>query len=302
MFLRLLQYDLLKQRPFYDRDKYEHILRDPYSSLGKNVKRLIDFCVILAVVMIIFESVAGIGDRYHLEFLIVDVLISIVFALEYTYRFMRSRKKWKFVFKIFNIIDLLSFLPFFIGLIFIPTAGVDLLKILRVFRLLRLYEVSSKSPLVLGFMKTLREYHSEYKAIFSIFVSTLIVVSAFVYYFEFPSNPDFSNIPQSLWWGIVTMTTVGFGDMVPQTLGGKLLGSILILLGPVLVAVLGSITILVFMDVAEAERHALEKICITCKRKNRIDANFCDSCGSQHFTSHDEEEKKTLFQKIFSKK
>ena len=121
---------------------------------------------------------------------------------------MRSHRKLDFSINIFNIIDLLSFAPFFIGLLFQMFAGFDILKVLRLLRILRLFEVSSHSPIVLGFLHTIKEYRHEYKAIFSIFVSILIIISTFVYYCEFPENTEFSSIPQTLWWGIVTMTTV----------------------------------------------------------------------------------------------
>lgn len=143
-----------------------------------------------------------------MEFFMIDIFVSFVFALEYIYRFMRARKKFDFSINIFNIIDLLSFAPFFIGLIFQVFAGLDILKVLRLFRILRLFEVSSHSPIVLGFMRTIKEYRHEYKAVLSIFVSMLVIISTFVYYFEHAHNPDFSSIPETLWWGIVTMTTV----------------------------------------------------------------------------------------------
>ena len=124
------------------------------------------------------------------------------------YRFMRAREKKVFVLKGMNIIDFLSFAPFFIGLIFAPLAGLDILKILRVFRVLRLFEVSAQSPIAIGFIKTIKEYQNEYRAILGIFLSLLIIISSFVYYSEVSVNPEFSSITQSLWWGIVTMTTV----------------------------------------------------------------------------------------------
>lgn len=135
---------------------------------------------------------------------------------------MRSRAKSYFVKRPMNIIDFLSFGPFFLGLIFVPFAGLDILKVFRLFRVLRLFEVSSHSPIALGFFRTLTGYGKEYKAIVSIFISILVVVCTLVYYFETSTNPDFASIPHTLWWGIVTMTTVGYGDMVPITLWGRI--------------------------------------------------------------------------------
>ena len=205
-----------------------------------------------------------------------------------------------------NIIDLLSFAPFFIGLIFSSLAGLNILKILRVFRVLRLFEVSAKSPIAIGFIKTIREYQKEYRAILGIFLSLLIIISSFVYYSETAVNPEFSSIPQSLWWGIVTMTTVGYWDMAPVTLIWRSLWVVLILLGPVLLAVISSITILVFMDVAESQKITDTKICQTCKTRNNEHANFCFNCWEQHFTDvdHSKEEGRriSILNKLLGKK
>lgn len=306
MFQRLLTKKIFQNTLFYNRDSYENILQDPESTFGKIISKLIQICVFIAVGAIIFETVEPFGTQYYLNFLLVDALVSIIFAGEYLYRFMRAKAKKKFVCTWMNIIDLLSFLPFFIGLIFSSLAGLDILKILRVFRVLRLFEVSAQSPIAIGFIKTIREYHKEYRAILWIFLSLLIIISTFVYYAESSVNPEFSSIPQSIWWGIVTMTTVWYWDMVPITFIGKSLWVILILLGPVLLAVISSITILVFMDVAESQKITNTKICRTCKTRNNEHAHFCFNCGEQHFTDVDHGEESLwripLLNKLFSKK
>ncbi len=305
MFLRLLGYDIVKKKKFYDRDKYDDILSDPQSTLWRRLNNFVSLCVFIGVGIIILESIPWAIGAFWEDFFLVDVAISMVFALEYLYRFLRSKHKFDFSINIFNIIDLLSFVPFFIGLVFHVFGGLDVLKVLRLLRILRLFEVSSHSPIVLGFFNTIREYRHEYKAIFSIFISLLIIISTFVYYFEFPQNPDFASIPHTLWWGIVTMTTVGYGDMSPVTLYGKLFGTLLILLWPVLVAVIGSITILVFMDVAEAQKEGETKICTICKTHNPSEANFCFECGNQHFMGNDGSKEKSqlsFIQKVFSRR
>ncbi|MDA9129380.1 ion transporter [Candidatus Gracilibacteria bacterium] len=310
MFSRLLTYDLFQKRAFYDRDRYDDILQDPKSTLGKKLSGLIVLCIIISVGLVVLETVPEIYTEYGKIFFISELVISVVFLLEYIYRWFRSHDKIEFVGGFFNVVDFLSFAPFFIALMFPALASLNILKVLRLLRILRLFEVSAKSPIAIGFIHTIQEYHKEYKAIFTLFVSLLIIISSFVYLLEYPANASFSSIPESLWWGLVTMTTVGYGDMVPYTVSGKILGAVLILLGPVLLAVISSITILVFMDVAESQKITSTKICQTCKTRNTEHANFCLNCGEQHFTDSGVVEKSlhtgiknaSLFKRFFSKK
>ncbi len=306
MFSRLYTHHFFRNHNYYDRERYENILKDPKSVVWRRINRFIDMCVFASVGIIILETVGDFSEKYQLPFFILDALISLVFAAEYNYRFMRAKNKKFFVTRPMNIIDFLSFAPFFIGMMFLPIAWFDFLKVLRLARILRLFEVSSHSPIALWFMRTLRAYKQEYVAIWAIFLSILIIISTFVYYLENAFNPDFSSIPQSMWWGIVTMSTVWYGDMVPTTVWWKILWSIVILLWPVMLAVMSSITILVFMDVAESHKQTIFKSCSKCRTRNDDEANYCKNCGNKHFISEVSwpaaESKIPFIGKLFSQK
>jgi len=293
MFTRLYNHKFFRHHEFYDREAYENILHDPKSRVWKYLTGFIQACVILAVAIIILESVNDWEFVYKREIFILDALVSLV------------RNKRFFVSRTMNIIDFLSFGPFFIGLIFAPLAWFDVLKILRILRILRLFEVSSQSPIALWFMRTVKQYKPEYKWIIGIFSSFLIIFSTFVYVFENGVNSSFSSVPDALWWGMVTMTTVWYGDIVPITFWWKFFWAVLIFLGPVLLAVISSITILVFMDVAESHKLSLFKTCVKCRTRNVWEANYCQNCWHQHFISNivDEQRPKISFiEKLFSKR
>ena len=267
----------------YDRKMYENALRDPKSKVGSRLTLFIEFLVILSVAIIIIESIGNYGEIFKLPFYLLDYFIASVFAIEYAYRFMRAKGKAKFARRPLNIIDLLSFFPFFVGVIFIPFAGVEIVKVLRLFRVLRLIDLTTHSDIAVWFFKTIKNYKNEYKAMTSLFLIVLVIFSTLVYYIENPSNPDFHSVPQALWWGLVTMTAVGYGDMVPITTAWKIFGSLLVFFWPIMLAVASAVTILVFMDVAEWHRKFFEKNCINCKQLNREDAKFCFNCGKEKF-------------------
>lgn len=304
MFQQLFTYTHDRYRTAYDRERYENILRDPDSAFGKKLNFIIGVLIIISVLIIVFESIPEVSSYFSFSFFLADILISLIFAAEYSYRFMRAKKKIDFALRPLNMIDFLSFAPFFFGLIFQAFAGLDILKVLRLLRMFRLFEISTHSPIALGFFRTLKEYRNEYKAIWIIFISLLFIISSLVYFFEKPVNSEFATIPHALWWWIVTMATVGYGDMAPITLWGRLLWVVLILLGPVLLAVMSSITILVFMDVSESQKQILEKMCFHCHSKSWENALYCYHCWSQEFTNIIQEEnssKMSFIKKLFGK-
>ena len=225
-------------------------------------------------------SIESLYMSFFLAFFITDFVVSSIFLLEYVYRLKRTRDKKKFFLSLKRWIEFVSFAPFFLWLFFIPFMGWEILRVLRLFRILRVFDVTSESPLVQWFLRTIFRYKREYIWAFGIFFSCLIVFSSIVYSFEYQVNPWFENIFQSLWWGIVTMTTVWFWDVTPITLWGKIFGSFIVFLWPVLLALCSSITILVFRDVSDEKLASKEhKICRTCDTFNPKDANYCFHCG-----------------------
>ncbi len=266
----------------YDREKYENFLEDPNSLIGQNVNSFILALVLLSVVSLCLESI---GDNYYVyaeQFFFINLIVSIVFLLEYVYRFLRAKKKIEFITDVFNTIDLLSFLPFFIHLL----SGTEFLRVLRLLRILRLFDFMKHTPVLFWFVKSMKNYKKEYEAITSLIAIILVVVSVFVYHFENGINPKFSSIPESFRWAVVTMTTVWYGDIYPITPMWKILGSIIIFLWPALVAVVSSITILIFMDVAEVQRKVKNilkswVICPTCWNDNSPNANYCGKCWTK---------------------
>ena len=279
---------LLRFEPHYNHQEYENILDDSTHPVGRKLYIFIQICVFIGVFSIMLASIETLYVRFFLTFFITDFILSSIFLIEYLYRFRTSHNKLWFLLSLKRWIELISFAPYFLGLFFLSVSWFEILMVLRVFRVLRLFDVTSDAPLVQWFLRTMIRYKREYVGAFGIFFSSLVVFSTFVYHFENGVNPWFENIFQSLWWGIVTMTTVGFWDVAPITLWGKIFGSVVVFLWPLLLALCSSITILVFMDVAEhSNEEFAQKACVSCETQNPLAANFCFYCGGKTFTQNE---------------
>lgn len=200
--------------------------------------------IILNVLAIILESDQNIGHRYQSFFYYFEIFSVIVFSTEYLLRLWTCIEKQpfqrpiagrlKFMLSPMAMIDLLAILPFYL-----PFVGVDLrfLRILRIFRIFRLLKMARYSNALSMIKNVLKEKKEELLVTFVFIIIILTIISTLMFYVERDAQPDaFGSIPKAMWWGVVTLTTVGYGDIYPITLYGKILGGIITLLGIGLIA------------------------------------------------------------------
>lgn len=271
--------DKFKKVLWYNKDLYDNILDDPNSRIWRFFDNSILFLVLTFPLVLVFESIWDNSIIYYQELIIFDAFVSSAFLLEYVYRLSKVKTKIKFILNPIRIIDLLSFLPFFLWLV----AGDNLLKLLRVLRVLRILRLIKRIPLTNWFIKSLKNYTDEYRAVFTLYMIILFLGSFFVYYVEKDIVwTSFSSIWKSLWWWLVTMSTVWYGDMSPITDLWKLIWSVLIFLWPVMWALFWAVTIMVFMDSSDNDeiinRHTKLKTCTRCMWFNPKAANYCMIC------------------------
>ncbi len=163
-----------------------------------------------------------------------ELFTVIIFSIEYLLRIIVADKKTKFIFSFYGLVDLIAILPFYIA------SGIDLRSV-RIIRLLRLFRAFK----LLRYNKAIQRFHFAFKMIkeeLSIFfIATIFLIfisSVGIYYFENPAQPDhFSSVFHSMWWSVATLTTVGYGDIYPITVGGKIFTYIILMIGLGIIAI-----------------------------------------------------------------
>jgi voltage-gated potassium channel len=204
--------------------------------------KFIYILIIANVIAMILESHVSIRNVYGSYFHFFEAISIYIFSFEYLYRirlsFQEKRMKgvYKYVFSAYGLIDLISILPFFLN----QLVKVDgrFLRILRLFRLTRIFKLGRGSSSLKLFIKALNGVKNELK--FTLFLSLLAILfsASAIYYLEHESQPEkFSSITESIWWATVSLATVGYGDVYPVTAGGKIFASIISLIGIGIVAI-----------------------------------------------------------------
>ena len=212
----------------------------PDDRLSRNIDRALIALIVTNVLAVVVETVEPIHARYEAEFWAFEVASVAIFTVEYLLRLWVSdehlsvagdgpiKARLKFASTPFALIDLAAILPFYIALI-LPFAD---LRLLRVFRLLRLLKLVRYSPALATLGRVL---HNERRALVGallIMAAMLLVASTAIYYIERHVSPDkFGSIPESMWWALATLTTVGYGDVVPATPLGKMVGGLVMIFG-----------------------------------------------------------------------
>lgn len=252
-----------------------HIIFESDTRGGRLFDIILLWLILLSVAVVIIESIPVYQARYFSMFYFIEWLFTILFSIEYILRVWSSPKPLKYIFSFWGLIDILSILPTYLDL-FSPgyhyLLTVRIFRLLRVFRILKLVRFNQEARLLLEAMRG-----SSYKiAVFLLTVlSTVTILGTLMYVVE-GSGSGFTSIPQSIYWAIVTVTTVGFGDIVPQTTLGKLLSSLAMIIGYSIIAVPTGI-----ITVELSKTRAAAKKCRVCGNENTEGARYCNQCGEK---------------------
>lgn len=253
---------------------YDHIQSPEIDSkLEEYIRMFITLLIILNVLAVMAETVPDLHTNYHTQFLLLEIFSVCVFSIEYLLRLWSVVEDPKYAHPVtgriryalsfFALVDLLAILPFYLPMF----TSIDLrtLRILRLLRLTRLLKLGRYSRAMRIFVNIMRNQREQLLMSLLVMLFLLIVSSTMIYYLEAEEQPEaFSSIPASLWWGIVTLTTIGYGDVYPVTIGGKIFAAAISILSIGMVALPSGIIVSGFVDEIEKEREekqaALRKV------------------------------------------
>ena len=182
------------------------------------------------------ESVESIDNKYHDALYVGEWIITILFSIEYILRVISIKKPTRYIFSFYGIIDFLSTIPIYISFFFAGSQGLVALRALRLLRIFRILKLARYIGASNKLMLALRASKAKI-AVFLFFVLIVCIILGTVMYMIEGAENGYTNIPKSIYWAIVTLTTVGFGDIAPQTPLGQLIASVIMILGYSIIAI-----------------------------------------------------------------
>jgi len=261
------------------RHQLHEVIFEADTPAGKAFDVALLVAILLSVLAVLLESVAAIQAVYGFPLLVVEWFFTALFTVEYILRLLCVRRPLRYAVSFFGIVDLLAVLPTYLSLF---VSGTQSLLVIRALRLLRVFRVLKLSHFV-GEAAILRAaIHASMRKIL-VFLGTvltlMVIVGTLMYLIE-GEQSGFTSIPQSVYWAVVTMTTVGYGDIAPQTPLGKILASIVMIVGYGIIAVpTGIMTV----ELADVRKRAIStQACPNCGADGHDpDARFCKFCGAR---------------------
>lgn len=258
--------------------KLYKIIYEADTSAGKWFDIILIIAIVLSILLVMLESVESFNSKYNKYLNISEWVITILFTLEYFARILVIKKPTKYIFSFYGIIDFLATIPKYVSLIF---GGAQALIVLRALRLLRVFRIL-KLTRYLGASINLTTALKASKTKILVFLFSVIVLTiifgTIIYLVEGPKN-GFTSIPLSMYWAIVTLTTVGYGDLSPSTPFGQFIASFVMILGYGIIAVPTGI-VTSEMSKLSPKIYANTQSCPHCLADKHLDgAEFCHKCG-----------------------
>lgn len=260
------------------RQKLHTIIFEADTRAGRLFDAALIACILASISLVMLESIPSIRARWRDQIFAAEMGFTVLFTIEYVLRLMTVRRPLHYARSTLGIIDLLAVAPTWLAVLF-PGAQafltIRVLRLLRIFRLLKLTEYLAEAGVITAALRASQRKISVF--LFTV-LALVVMIGAMMYTIEGPEH-GFTDIPTSMYWAIVTLTTVGYGDLSPQTPLGKLLASVVMITGYAIIAVPTGIVTAELTS--SMRRKPTRQACPSCGREGHDDdATHCKFCGS----------------------
>ncbi|MCA9019461.1 MAG: ion transporter [Planctomycetaceae bacterium] len=267
------------------RDRWYEIIFEADTRAGKAFDVILLIAILLSVLVIMLESVKSLDREYNDQFHYAEWFFTILFTIEYVARIICARRPLRYIFSFYGVVDLLSILPTYImNIAPVETQRLGVIRALRLLRAFRIFKLGHMLSEASELRRAIWASRSKIAVFLATVVIAVVIEGAALHLIEEDKGSGFDSIPESMYWAIVTMTTVGYGDAAPVTPLGKFLAAIIMILGYSLIIVPTGI---VSAELAHGGKGSEEtkittQVCPECMREGHdSNATYCKFCGAR---------------------
>jgi len=262
------------------RDVLFEVIFESDTPAGKWFDIVLIICILLSVTTVMLDSVSDIAAEHGPLLKGVEWFFTILFTVEYVLRLLCVGRPGRYAVSFFGVVDLLAILPTYVSLLMPSSRYLSVVRILRVLRIFRILKLGHHTKEASVLRKALYASRRKILVFFSVVLTLVVIIGSLIYVIEPQEEDGFTSIPRSVYWAIVTLTTVGYGDISPQTAAGQFLAAIVMILGYSIIAVPTGIVTAELTRASGTEPSG--QACPNCSAEGHDrDAKYCKFCGAK---------------------
>lgn len=263
------------------RNRLYEIIFEADTPAGKWFDLVLIVLVLLSVLTVMLDSVTSIHAQHGRGLFALEWGFTILFTIDYILRLLCVGRPLRYAVSFFGIVDLLAIIPTYLSLLIYASRYLAVVRILRVLRIFRILKLGNHTKEASVLRSALYASRRKILVFLSVVLTLVVIIGSLMYVIESGTNSGFTSIPQSVYWAIVTLTTVGYGDISPETPLGQFLASVVMILGYSIIAIPTGI-VTVELSQASAQHQANTRVCSNCRAEGHDnDARCCKFCGAK---------------------
>lgn len=265
------------------KEKLHEVIFEADTTAGKWFDIILLICIVTSVAVVTLETVDTLRDKYAMLFLTLEWIFTIFFTIEYFLRIYAVRRPTKYIFSFYGIVDLLAILPLYLTFFLIGSKHFIIIRVMRLLRVFRIFKLGSFLSHGNVIINSLRASRPKITVFLYFIMLVVIVFGAVMYMVEGGSNEAFDSIPRAIYWAIVTLTTVGYGDISPITPLGQFIAACIMILGYAVIAVpTGIVSAEMVAQAGLTSGNISTQACRYCGQEGHAyDAKYCKYCSEK---------------------